>query len=125
MILSARERRMPAERSGGGSPTPTEHVDEIDAARPLLERDEAVRRTWSQQRRRALRWAALRAAETLGNRRRRCTSGRWPGPPPLRLPPPVRPHPEPLPDHPAPEQPRLTWIGRKPSTLTKTSELLD
>ena len=53
MILSARERRMPAERSGGGSPTPTEHVDEIDAARPLLG-DEAVRRTWSQQRRRAL-----------------------------------------------------------------------
>jgi hypothetical protein len=38
MILSACERRMPAERSGGSSPTPTEHVDDIDAARPLLER---------------------------------------------------------------------------------------
>ena len=31
-----------------------EHVDEIDAARPLLERDEAVRQVWLEQRRRAL-----------------------------------------------------------------------
>ena len=31
-----------------------EHVDEIDAARPLLERDEAVRQVWLAQRRRAL-----------------------------------------------------------------------
>ena len=32
----------------------TEYVDEIDAARPLLERDEAVRRVWLEQRRQAL-----------------------------------------------------------------------
>ena len=31
-----------------------EHVDEIDAARPLLERDEAVRQVWLEQRHRAL-----------------------------------------------------------------------
>jgi hypothetical protein len=31
-----------------------EHVDEIDAARPMLERDEAVRQVWLEQRRRAL-----------------------------------------------------------------------
>jgi hypothetical protein len=31
-----------------------QHVGEIDAARPLLERDEAVRQAWLEQRRRAL-----------------------------------------------------------------------
>ena len=31
-----------------------QHVEEIDAARPLLERDEAVRQVWLEQRRRAL-----------------------------------------------------------------------
>jgi hypothetical protein len=31
-----------------------QHVDEIDAARPLLKRDEAVRLVWLEQRRRAL-----------------------------------------------------------------------
>lgn len=32
----------------------TEHAAEIDAARPLLERDEALRQTWREQRQRAL-----------------------------------------------------------------------
>ena len=60
----------------------TDHVAEIDAARPLLERDEALLQTWLEQRHRALsgrRWERPKPLAT-GADTKPFMSGRWPGP---------------------------------------------
>jgi hypothetical protein len=43
----------------------TEHVDQIDAARPLLPRDDTIRQAWAEQHRRALAGRRFEAPKPL------------------------------------------------------------